>query len=452
MQIQVTLDNLSSIKKQANISFTKDLIEIEAKNRLEQIKKKAKIPGFRPGKVPSNVIEKRYSVSVYDEVIADKIKESYVQALEELKLTPVEMPKIDIINQQDANLFSYTAVFDIYPEVDLVDFSQIKIEKMDISIQDSDVEQEIEHVRKTYANFEEKLDSDYKVVVGDKVTIDFSTEIEKDNNEKDIKHENDVEFIVGSGEMWNEFEQTLLGHSLGDSVVFSIVFPDTHIDNELIGKVGKFNVKIKKIWQMVLPEMNDDFFKKLHILDGGYDAFTDKCRKNLQAKAEELALSNVHNSIATQLIELHSFEVPSVFVEQEVERRKEAMYKDIAQQVGKDKIDKVMEHFDSDYLYQKSKKAVILTFILAKISQENNIVIDDMMVEESLKERFIKMGISEEVLAQWLSMFHGNKKYLEKIRNDLFHSKIYDLVASKAIVNTKSVSYAEALKASEMHN
>lgn len=460
MQIQVSIDDLSEIKKQANISFENKLIDEEAKKRLQQVQSRAKIPGFRPGKVPKNLVEKRYGTSIYDEVIADKIKESYSQALDETKLHPVDMPAIDITSKPGDEIFSYTAVFEVFPTFELADLTQIELEKLEATFQDDDVKKSMDDVREKHATFVETEDPDYKIKNGDKITIDLRIDALMDDGQKiNQEDEKDLEFTLGNGEMWYDFEKNILGHSINETVVFELIFPETHIKKDLIGKTAVFNVVINKVMAKKIPELNNEFFKKVGVIkddemenaeiENGEELFANKCRERIEKHAEMIANDKLKADLFEKIVELHTFEVPQVFIDDEMKSRKEKISQEIEEKIDKKvnaKEDLSSFGVDERKLVEEVRRSIVLSFVLVKISSDNGIEVTKEMVREHMKGSFTSMGLADEYIDKVIDMFVNNKEQFDRIQNELMQKKIYEFILEKIKIVPKTITYSELLE------
>lgn len=437
MTLQVTVENLSSIQRKLTISLLAEVIDTEMQQRLQKLSAKIKLPGFRPGKVPFDLIKSRYQNAVHDEVVSDKIKESYLAALEQENIKPVGMPKIDIVAAKPQEDFVYTALVEIYPEVKVGDLGQISVEKLDATVGEEDVDAMLEKMRKQNAEWIEVVDnSQRKIQRGDKVIVDFTVKIHAEQAKEES--EKDVKFEIGGGEMWPEFETPLIGHSVGEEVAFTLTFPETHVDKSVVGKTADFQVKIKQLWEAKLPEIDDAFAAKHGVKEGGAEVLRANVRKRLEEELHNILQRHLNDSIVDKLIELNPFEVPQSLVEAEITRKQEQMQNEFRMMFGKDK--KPME-IPRQYFAEVAKKNVSTGIIFSELATANNVKVTPEQVRANVESKAVAYGKPEDVV-NW---FYADENRLKHIEAELLEKAIFDYIQQHIKITNKTIGYKEAV-------
>ncbi|MBU0743779.1 MAG: trigger factor, partial [Gammaproteobacteria bacterium] len=267
--MQITLEKLDGLERRLDITIPSEQVESKVKVKLHKVAAKAKMPGFRPGKVPFDVIQKNYGASARADVLENLIQNTYAEGIRQEKLNPAGRPNIKIISSDPGKPFEYSATFEVYPEVKLNDFKNIEVEKTIAEIADADVEEMLEKMRKNHVTWNEITDSAHKSKSGDQLTIDLTVKPITDDEKAEPITNKDVKFVLGDGHMWVDFEKHLYDLSVGDEKKYTLQMPLTHSDKKLAGKETEFTVKVNKISAPILPELNDEFALKMNIKDGG---------------------------------------------------------------------------------------------------------------------------------------------------------------------------------------
>jgi trigger factor len=462
--VQVLTENISAIEKKLTISLPTEEINAEIQTRLQKLAPKVKIAGFRPGKVPFAMIQKKYEPTVRDEVIGDKVKDSYVAALKQENLNPVGMPRIEIVTKPEENAapsFVYNAFIEIYPEVPLADLTQISVEKLIPSVNDADVDEAIEHLRKEAAVWDEVKDAQRAIRNGDKLLVDFTMKAHSDSanpNNPDAtpatatastpassikeEHEKDVKFEVGGGEMWPEFEKHLIDKNVGASITFTLTFPDTHINKEVAGKTADFNVTIKQMWEAKLPNINDEkFLTDNGVTEGGVEALRNHARKMMENEVKNIAQQNYETAIIDALLTKHPLDVPKAFVEEEITRQQKTMLQRFQYYMGTKK----PPELPRDHFRGEAKKSVASSIVLGKIAEANNIKITPEQIRAEIEKIADAHPSDKHKREDIINWFYTQEGRTTNIENNLFSEAVFAHIEKQIKVTDKPVSYKEVV-------
>ncbi|MDR1057229.1 MAG: trigger factor [Coxiellaceae bacterium] len=438
--MQVVRDDLSNLERK--LTITVEALEITSKveAKLRKIAAKVKMPGFRPGKVPFDVVQRNYRSSAHTEVLENIIKDTYTAALQQEKLSLVGLPKIDIISSKLGEPLVYTAILEIYPEVKLNNFKEINVKKSVAQVTDADVDEMLEKMRKANVTWQEIVDDKYKSKVGDQLTIDFTIQTLSDNKTDEPKLEKDVKLVLGDGSMWGDFEKELYGVKVGEEKKFTLVMPATHIEKDFAGKSAVFVVKIHKICQPILPDLNDDFACKMHIKNGGLVKLREEIRSRMERELKTVLRSLFKEAIMDKLLEHNPIEVPKVLVEYELKRRADEWHKRFAD--SKNKVEKTHEFPRADF-EPHAKRSVSLELLLLAVTKEHQIEVETQEISKRVDELMSSAYYEdkEEIVNELLS----NQQYLTQIKSILLEKKVVDYLASQVNVTEKSISYKDAM-------
>ncbi len=275
------------------------------KKALEEYKSKAKIPGFRPGKVPMNIIEKKFSNEVGGEVLETLIGESYQQALIQNKLWPLGDPKVSDVKFDRSAPLQYKAEIEIRPELKLKKYKKFRIEKVVRKVKEKDVDDSIEYMREKMAEFETVERASMN---GDLVIVDLLKKYDKLNKLKEDKLEN-VEIILGSEGVLKGFREGLPGMSIGEMKDISVKYPQDYADSNLAGNEITYTTVVKEIKKRNLPEVNNEFVMKVSP-HKTVDEFRESLKKNIEKQAETETNRNLRSEAIKKVVEANSFDVP----------------------------------------------------------------------------------------------------------------------------------------------
>src|SRR5690606_19192951 len=268
----VTVETLDKLERRITLSLAADTIKNEIDARLKKLARTTKADGFRPGKVPMNVVAQRYGMSVQYEVINDKVGEAFAKAATEAKLRVAGMPRI---SEKEGEVVSangemqFDATFEVYPEITLGDLSAAEVERVSTEVNEAAIERTVDILRKQRRTFAQRPAAE-AAAEGDRVTIDFEGKI--DGVPFEGGKAEGYQFLLGEGQMLEAFEKAVRGMKSGESKTFPLKFPEDYHGKDVAGKEADFLVTVKKIEQQNLPEVNEDFIKTLGLEDGSVDS------------------------------------------------------------------------------------------------------------------------------------------------------------------------------------
>ena len=310
--MQVTVESTGSLERKLRVELPIERVEREVDSRLKSVGKNAKIKGFRPGKVPPQVVRQRYGKQIRQEVLADLMQKSYSDALMQEKLNPAGAPKIE---QQDENgkHFAYVATLEVMPEVALRDLDKIKVEKPEIAIEDADVDAMIEKLREQKATWSEV---DRASKDGDRVVCDFTGTLKGEAIQGGIGK--NVPVILGQGQMLPDFEKGLAGVRAGEEKSIKVKFPKDYHAEELQGKKVDFEIRVHRVEEKSLPAVDDAFAESFNVTEGGLEQFRQDVRENMEREARHKVKNDLREQVMTGLLEANPLEIPRTLKHQEM--------------------------------------------------------------------------------------------------------------------------------------
>lgn len=425
----VSVERISDLKRKMTISLPESDIEKGVAKQLQELTTKVKLKGFRPGKVPLNEVKRRFGPSVRAEVINELINETYQEAIKSQDLKPASPPQVDFPENNQSEVFTYEATFEVYPEITLKPLAGVSLEKVTTEIKEADVDSVLDKMRTQHATWSEV---DRPAANGDKLAIDFVGSI--DGVEFPGGKAEDFELELGSNSMIPGFESGLLGAKKGASVTLKVKFPDEYHAQELSGKDAEFAVTVKKITASTLPELNDEFAKKYNVKEGGLAALRADVLKNISKEVRNLTQDRLKSALMEKLVELNQFEVPEGLVDREIERMKE----DLVQRFAKGNKD-LVKNFPREHFADQALKNVKIGLIFSHL-------VDSQKIEPSNEQILAKLTEFAETYENAQSMidlYKDNKEAMEYFRSSALEDAVIETLLADIKLIEKAVSYDE---------
>ena len=412
------------LKKEITIEIPSDLINEGVEQRLIAIGRRAKIKGFRPGKVPSNVVKQHYGAEAHQETVSELIQKSYIEAIDENKLRPAGSPTITPKDNKGNNL-SYTASFEVFPDIKLKGLNKIIVEKPDVNITDQDLEDMLLKLRKQKRSWRQ---TDKKSSEGYQVNIDFKGTL----NGELIKggEGSNVPVVLGEGQMLPDFEKALYGLKAGEDKSFKVKFPKKYHSEELAGKKVDFVSTVNYVEEEVLPELNENFVKEFGIKDGDIDKLKLDVKRNMEREVSQRITQDIKEQVMSSLIKTNKILIPNIMKENEILN----MQKESMRQMGIEDDDKMPPAED---FTEMAEKRVRLGLLLSQVIEDNSLTVDSKRVQNRVEEMCAGYENPSEMIERYL----GNKQFLTQIHTMALEEQAIDLLAEKGKEKIKKVSF-----------
>jgi len=422
--MKVTVEDISSVKKKLHIQVLPDAIKLEMKKALGDVAKKANIPGFRPGKAPKDVVERHYAAEIQSEVMNRIISESYLQALKEHNLSPVEMPNITNISplEKDAPL-NYSAVVEVRPKIDLGSYEGIEVKEAPVAVSDEELGETVDRLREMYAQLE--VVEGQALEKGHTAIIDF----EGFRGGKSIEgaKAQDHMLPIGSGSLIPGFEEQLVGMNKGETREINVVFPADYNNKDLAGQDAKFTVTLKEVKKKVIPELNDEFAKDI----GEHktvDELKTRIKEDIEIRKKNELVSAQREELLSKLIDAHTFEVPQGMLDRELN----SMARQQVTRMARQGID-VAKTFDVATFRLEHRdlaaRRVKGTLLLDVIADKEKIEVSDAEVNAAMAAMARRAGQKLEAVKKYYESQEGG---MDELRSSLVEEKTLSLLLSKA--------------------
>ena len=433
--MSTNVENLEKLERRITLNLPSQEVQNEVKSRLQKLAKDVKADGFRPGKVPMAFVEQRYGDSVQYEVLNEKLGQAFAQAVKQADLRVAGNPRISPKNASEENELAFDATFEVYPEIQLPDLSQFKLEKVSCQVTDDAVDKTIDFLRKQRRQFVTRSDAEV-AEVGDRVTIDFSGKI--DGEPFQGGQASDFQFIVGEGQMLEQFDQAVRGMKVGDNKTFPLQFPENYHGKEVAGKEADFLVTMKKIEAAQLPELTDEFAAAMGAQGGTIEGLRADARKNLEQEVKFRILRTNKAAVMDVLGQSSTFDLPQSLVEQETQRLMENARQDLKQRGVKD-VDNVP--LPLELIQPEAQKRVRLGLMLGELVQAHQL----NAKPEQLQAHIQQISSSYDNPAEVVGWYLIDRQRMAEVESMVLESNVTDFVLSKAEVTEKVISFDELM-------
>ena len=430
--MQVSLETTQGLERRLTITLPSDQVEEQVKKRLREVGKTARIDGFRKGKVPVSVIEKRYGQSVFAEVAQEQMQQNYIQAIIAEKVNPAGAPYFEPKNLKRGEDLEFIATFEVFPEVEVKDIEAIEIERPVAEVTDADLDKMMETLQKQQATWAESEDA---AAEGTRVNINFVGKV--DGEEFEGGKAEDFNLEIGQGRMIPGFEDGIIGKKAGEEVTVNVTFPEEYHAENLKGKDAEFAITVNKVEVQELPELNDEFVVNFGITEGGVAALKEEVKNNMTRELNQALKSKVKEAVIQGLLAKNEFDVPKALIDQEVDNlRKQAMQR-FGGQVNADN----MPELPAELFEQQAKDRVRTGLLLSEFIKANEIKADEDRVKEIIETQASAYEDPTEVIEH----YYGNEQLLGNIRNLATEDQAIDLILEKAKVEDKTASFDEIM-------
>ena len=431
----VTVETLEKLERKITLTLSAQALQSEVESRLKRIARQVKMDGFRPGKVPMNVVAQQYGYSVQYEVMNDKVGEAFAQAANEAKLRVAGQPKITEKEGAPEGELQFDAVFEVYPEVKIGDLSSAEVEKVAADVNDAAIDRTVDILRKQRRTFAQR-GLDQAAADGDRVTIDFAGKIDGEPFEGG-KAEG-FQFLVGEGQMLKEFEDAVRGMKAGESKTFPLNFPADYHGKDVAGKTADFLVTLHKIEAPHLPEVNEAFAKSLGVDGGTVEALREDIRKNLAREVKFRLQARNKQAAMDALVAQAELDLPKSVVQAEIDRLVEGARADLKQRGIKD-ADKAP--IPEDLFREQAERRVRLGLVVAELVRAHELQAKAEQIEAHLQD----MAASYEKPADVIRWYKGDNRRMAEVEAIVIENNVAEFVLAKAKVTEKSVSFEELM-------
>ena len=425
--MQVTVETVQGLERRMRVEIPEERVRGEVDKRLGDLARSVRIPGFRPGKVPVKVVARRYGRQVRDEVVGEIVEESFVDALRQEQLRPAATPRIAPLESEAGAGVRYTATFDVLPEVSLPPFESIEIARPSAVVVEEDVDRVMERLRKQHRTWKAV---ERAATPSDRAVVDFEGFVDGEPFEGGSATELPVP--LDEEGMIDGFEDGLAGAQPGEDRTLELTFPQGYPEH-LAGKAVTFNVKVHRVEEPVLPDLDDTFAERIGVGDGGIEALRGEVRANLERELANALDVTLKQRVMEALFTSGEIELPESMVREEAERvmarRQEAL-----RRTG---IDPERIDLEPDMFEKQARRHVTIGLLVAEIVREHRIEPDPERVRARI-EAIASTAQEPEKVIEW---YYSGRERLSEVESLVVEDQVVDWILERARVTEEPASF-----------
>jgi len=438
---QVQVLKQEGLKHEFTVTVPQKIVDEQKRQRLIEIGKTAKWPGFRPGKVPMDVVEKRHGDAARAEALDQAVSNATEEALSERKLRPAMQPRIELVSFAEGKDVEFKLAVEVLPEVKPADFSSISLER-------PVTEAEAFKIDETILNFAKRMKEPEVVTdkraaqMGDVLVIDFDGSV--DGEKRPGMKGDDHRLELGSKSFIDTFEEQLVGSQVGDKKIIKVTFPEQYHAADLAGKKAEFEVSVKELRAAKPVELNDELATEMGF--PSLDKLRERVREDMGVDYQRIGRAVIKRQLMDKLAELHTFEVPKGLVEAEFEgiwkQVEEAKARKTLPEADKKKSD---EELRKEYT-SIAERRIRLGLLLAEVASLNKVEVTSNELRNALMAEARKYQGQEKAVFDYYTQTQGA---MERLRAPLLEEKVVDFIISQAKVTEKKMPADDLLKLAE---
>ena len=433
----VTVETLEKLERRITLLIPATDLNSEIETRLKKLSRTVKADGFRPGKVPMSVVAQRYGYSVQNEVMNDKLGQAFASAANEAQLRVAGTPRVTPKEDAPEGQLAFDATFEIYPEVKLGDLAAIEVDRVSSEVTDAAIDRTVDILRKQRRTFAQRPAVE-GAIEGDRVTIDFEGKI--DGETFSGGKADAFQFMIGEGQMLEQFDKAVRGMKVGDSKTFPLQFPEDYHGKDVAGKEADFMVTMTKIEAQHLPEMDEAFIKSLGIADGTVDGLRADVRKNLEREVKFRVLARNKAAAMDALVKVAELDLPKALVDNERERLVASAREDLKQRGIKD-ADKAP--IPAELFQPQAERRVRLGLVVAELVKTNNL----QAQPDQLRAHIEEMSQSYEKPADVMRWYLSDRQRMAEVEAVVIETNVTAHVLGLVKINDKALPFDDLMTA-----
>jgi len=432
--MSVTVETISVLERRMTITVPMKPLEQEVNQRISRLARTAKMAGFRPGKVPMNLIHQQHGSQVRDEVFSGAVERSFMEAVEEKKLRVAGFPNIEHKPfAEAAEQFEYIATFEVFPEVTIGSLSKVKIERPVLEVSEADVKKTIDVLIEQRATFEPVKRAAKK---GDKVNVVLNASI--DGSQVESTGEQGIDLVLGAGGRVAEFDDNLIGTKPGSKKTFEITYSADHKPEQLAGKTVHYDVTLGSVEQAILPKIDADFARSLGVEDGDVKKMQAEIKESLKQEVDKRIRAKLKEQVFAALVSSVKVEVPRALVSSEINRLMQLAQQNM-QQRG---MDPASVNLEPGMFEAQARQGATLRLILAELVNKNSLQANEEQIR-AMVDQFSQSFEQPEDVVRW---YYSDPKRLDEPAALATEENVVEWVLKSAKVTDKKVKFDDLMR------
>ncbi|MEN6468925.1 MAG: trigger factor [Smithella sp.] len=427
-ELSVKLEDISQVKKKMSFEVPWASVKDELDNVYRDISKKAKIKGFRPGKIPRKVLENYFKADAEGEAITNIVNKYYWQELDDRGIVTLSRPEIEQTGLKENSDFSFCATFETEPAFEPQGYEGLELEKVNVSVSEEDIEKRLKEIRKMFATMQD-VTEDRPAVMGDFVTIDFAGTLDGEAL-PELKSENFL-LELGSKKFIPGYEEQIVGMKNGEIKDVHVTFPSDYHEKKMAGKDVTFNVTLKGLKEQKLPEIDEDFIKNFDKYNTLEDLKND-VKKTMEEQCRRQSDSQFKDRIMEAIVAANAFEAPPSLIERQIFYMMDDTQKRM-KSAGMDEKNAMELSFRMhDQFKQDAEKTVKSFLLIKKISEKEAITATDEDIDNHIKELAEIHHTDYEVVKN----AYANEERMNSLKSEIIQKKVFDFIEQRANIKT----------------
>ena len=427
--MQVSVETTGALERRMEVQVPAERVEKAIDERLKSMSRTVRLKGFRPGKVPVNIVRQQFGPQVRQEVLGDVVQSTFAEAVLQQNLMPATGPRIEPINMEQGSDLKYRAVFEIFPDVQIKGLESIEVNRPQAEVTPADVDAMIENLRQQRPTF---VAIDRESRDTDRVTVDFEGTIE--GKAFDGGKGEKVPVVLGAGRMLADFEAGLKGVRAGETKTIDVTFPENYGAQELAGKTAQFALTIHTVEEQKLPELDDEFCKSFGVEEGGIERLREEVEDNMRRELADAVQARVKKQVLDGLLAANPLELPKSVVDTQVRE----LQLDAGRRMGaKD----VSELPPAENFVEPARRRVALSLLISEIVKNAELKVDHARVNERLEELAQQFPDPEKAL----QTYRGNAQIRRQLEAGVLEDQAIDWIVEHAKVTDQPSSFKELM-------
>jgi trigger factor len=423
--MKASIEQISAVKKRLTVEVEAEEVNRKIEEAYKELKKKAKVDGFRPGKVPRNILQRYFGDQVTQDVKRGLMSETLPQAFEETKIFPVAMPVIENESLKAGEGYKYVALMEVRPEFELKDYMGLEVEKEVVTVSEEAVNTQLEEIRRVNSRLK-PLEEDRGIQNEDCAILDYEA-FEEDKAIEGMKAQNFM-VRVGTNQFHPEIDKRLLGMKPGESAEIAVDFAQDHANTKLAGKKVLFKVKVTDVKLMEAPELNDDFIKSLGADFNDVESLKKRIREDIKAREEKRVDRELKKKLLDRIGSSVSVDLPESLVESEMRYAVETVKQNLVRMGSSFEKSGLTEEKVREDFRSASERRVKDLLILGEIAKQNDLSLSEMELDEGFSDLAKGIGQDPKVVRQ----YYEAKGLLEGFRDRLLEEKTLNYLVKGA--------------------
>lgn len=429
--MQVSVESGEGLEKRLLVDLPAERVSAEMDKKLKDLARHVRLDGFRPGKVPMRTIKQRFGEQVRQETYGTLIQETLYEAASQEKLMPAGEPQVELREAAEEGGLGYTAIFEVMPEIKVADLAGQSLSRPLAEVAESDIDAMLDKLRKQRTTWNEV---DRGAKDGDTVHMDFRGLVDGEPFEGGSAE--NVPLVLGSGSMIEGFEAGLLGAKAGDERTLEVKFPEDYRAEHLAGKDATFEVKVLRVTEPQLPELDEEFIKGFGVEAGTVEALREDVAKNMRHELKQKLNSITKERVMDVLVAANPMDIPKAMITQEAERMKQQMVQDMQQRGQTSSVDLPVSVFED-----QARRRVHLGLLVSEIMSAQEFKADEEQVRETIAEFAESYENPQEVVDYYLN----DKNARASIENLVLENQVVEWILGQVQIADENKAFSEIM-------